>query len=235
MLVPKDIVKILNFLESGVKQSEATIKDRITMDNFAVRKQADTLITSTPLRGRSQDLGGHNADIVRRSMENVETADKDSNASKVLFSEEAQIILNTTPELSQEDTREVFANEKNLSSNSLMKARFSSEDLMVSQMSLDSARLGQLQENRRVNTASLHSVAEDRSSINDLSLFAELSSEEPSIMTEMESVSCLSPVGKELEGLIKENEELLDSKYIYADFTVVYLLSSFIIVFFIYC
>ena len=199
-----------------MKQNEATAQDRIRMDNFGVRRQAEMLVTSTPLRERSQDLGGHKADDIRRSMENTENiaADKDSNTSKALFSEEAQLILNTTPELSRDETQEVFAKENNVSSNSLSMARLSAEELMMSQMSLDSARLGQIQDNRRVNTASLNSVAEIKRSINDLSLFAELSSEEPSIMNEMESVSSLSPVGKELEGIIKENEELMESRYI---------------------
>ena len=190
------------------------MQDRVNTGNDVVRRQPEILVTSTPVRERSQDIEKHITDdikVVKEGRENLK-AERDGNTSKVLFSEEAQLILNTTPELNPGENQDVFINEPNLSSHSVRKVGLSVEELMLSQLSLDSERLGQLQEQRSTNPASLKSVAGNASSINDLSLFAELSSEEPSIMTDVESVSCFSPVGKELEGLIKENEELLDAK-----------------------
>ena len=200
---------------SLVKQrGEETVQGRVNTGIDVLRRQPESLVTSTPVRERSQEIEKHITDdikVVKEGRESVE-AGRDGSTSKVLFSEEAQLILNTTPELNPSENQDVFINERNLSSHSMGKVGLSVEELMVSQLSLDSERLGQLQEQRITNPASLKSVAGNGSSINDLSLFAELSSEEPSIMTDMESVSCFSPVGKELEGLIKENEELLDAK-----------------------
>ena len=201
-------------LTEAKKQTDATPQDRIEPDTFAWRRQPELLAASTPLRERPHDLEGQSADSVRIGMEGTEniSSDKTSNTGKIVFSSEAQLILNTTPELNQGDEpQEVFTDDSNLLPRPF-KANLLADELMVSQMSLDSGRLGQIQEQRRINAASLIAVAENGNSINDLSLFAELSSEEPNILTEMESASCLSPVGKELEGLIKENEELLDSK-----------------------
>jgi len=201
-------------VEHEKQQGEETVQDRVNTGNDVVRRQPEILVTSTPVRERSQDIEKHITDdikVVKEGRENLK-AERDGNTSKVLFSEEAQLILNTTPELNPGENQDVFINEPNLSSHSVRKVGLSVEELMLSQLSLDSERLGQLQEQRSTNPASLKSVAGNASSINDLSLFAELSSEEPSIMTDVESVSCFSPVGKELEGLIKENEELLDAK-----------------------
>ena len=199
--------------ESAKKQMETMKDDKLNAGHEALKKHAEALVTSTPLRERPETFGEHQPDYIKESLESEMNTNKEKEvkSSKELFSEEAQLILNTTPELNQESTKEVFAAESALSTNSLSKPSLSVEELMVSQMSLDSSRLGHLQEQRRV-TPSLNFAAENGSSVNDLSLFAELSSEEPNLMTEMESASCLSSVGKELEGLIKENEELLSSK-----------------------
>eukprot|EP00795_Rhopilema_esculentum_P000009 gene9-9606_t len=85
------------------------------------------------------------------------------------------------------------------------------DDVLASQLSLDSSRLGTLQDQRRLNVPAAQRTAELDSSVNDVSLFTELSKEEPSILGDM-SRDFLSPMDTGLESLIKENEELLDSK-----------------------
>lgn len=171
-------------------------------------------MTSTPLKERSAEFADQSAGPTKGSSiaeEGFKTG-TEMEVSRELFSQEAKVILNTTPELNQEQGQEGYKSESNISTPSISKSNLSVDDMMVSQLSLDSERLGHLHEQRqrRVNATSF--IASTGNSVNDLSLFAELSSEEPNIMMEMESASCFSSVGKEVEGLIKENEELLGSK-----------------------
>ena len=48
--------------------------------------------------------------------------------------------------------------------------------------------------------------------VNTNSLFAELSSQEPSVIEEIDEGAGISVMGKELESVLKENEELVKTK-----------------------
>lgn len=202
-------VTYLSTVFTEVEKKHAAAKEQ---EKGNIEQVKDSMVTSTPLKERSEELVHQVLERAKRPGDGDVESLPEVKSSKELFSEEAKLILNTTPELNEQANVEDFDTEKNLSTIALSKPCLSVEELMVSQLSLDSSRLGHLQEQRRVAAPSLATTGENGSSINDLSLFAELSSEEPSLMNEMESASCLSSVGKELEGLIKENEELLSSK-----------------------
>lgn len=50
--------------------------------------------------------------------------------------------------------------------------------------------------------------------VNTNSLFAELSSQEPSVIEEIDEGAEISVMGKELESVLRENEELVNTKYV---------------------
>ena len=160
-----------------------------------------------------------------------------ASSASVRLSPEANAILQSTPELSgrllgsaavqgwmeESATSGDASNLRSESYSALSLApdrtstsKLQIEDMMASQISLDSARLGKLHD-ERVFLSDEPSPCELQRGVermNDLSLFAELSSQEPSFLEGLDTTGGLSAVGREMETIIKENEELLTAKYV---------------------
>eukprot|EP00794_Sanderia_malayensis_P007144 gene7144-7949_t len=151
----------------------------------------------------------------------IDDSEAKQDSSDVFLSPQAQEILRTTPELSagpavslpsaHADGIEALESSK-LNPLNLLSA----DQLMASQMSLDSTRLGRLNEERRHVSAEsgqqILETEEDTENLNNVSLFAELSDQEPSYLGDINTASSFSAVGREMEKIIKENEDLLSIK-----------------------
>ena len=198
-----DSIQILDF----ATKSSSSRRLEMTQESSTASKQSDTSETKEHIEVSDSNHGEEN--IIENTPDKaavVESVPGNSFTEETLLDRsehvEHQSVLGGSSDNFRSSTVAYTETPENLSS---------IDDVLASQLSLDSSRLGTLQEQRRLNVPAAQQTAQLDSSINDVSLFTELSKEEPSILGDM-SRDFLSPMDTGLESLIKENEELLDSK-----------------------
>lgn len=176
---------------------------------------ASEMHASTPIKGTNKSMKDvHSERSIAsklmlddsRAEHEAEGLSKDGNVPQAI-SAEAKLILESTQELNQTPNIQhslIHGADPNLK-------HLSIEQLMASQLSLDSSRLGQLQDDRIISTPIAEGFEAGASSVNDMSLFAELSNEDASLLENSPGAGFVSST-KEFEEIIQENKDLLASK-----------------------
>ena len=182
---------------STTLQSEVDASE-LESETSGAAHSVDRLATSTPLRLQSVPEGTA-AVAGGDEIENI------ANIPVMTFNE-AELSMTRGSTLSLSETG------KTQLSPEAQAILLSTPELQGSQLSIDSMRLSKLQDERHQSEGTAEETKSARERMNNLSLFAELSSQEPTSVGEIDTGSNLSSVGKELESLIKENDELHSTK-----------------------
>ncbi len=206
------------------RPQEINIEAPLNQETENKKYSSSEITTSTPMRPKGRNDNICSVDDIGLPIIGYKEAEQSvfehsennrDSQSSALLSHEAQEILNTTPELL---SGQLSLTNRNLglreNYSNMNASNMSIPQHMASQMSLDSRRLGNLHEERRLLSGD-SAVSESQQvaeRMNDVSLFAELSDQEPSFLGDASSVGNFSAVGKEMETIIKENEELLSAK-----------------------
>ena len=181
----------------------------------SVSKVHSEMHASTPIKGTDKSIKDVHSErsIASKLVLDDSRADheaeallKDGNVPQAI-SAEAKFILESTQELNETPNIHhslIHGADPNLK-------HLSIEQMMASQLSLDSSRLGQLQDDRIISAPVTEGFEAGASSINDISLFAELSNEDASLLDNSPGAGFVSST-KEFEEIIQENKDLLASK-----------------------